>query len=93
MKTETYLILTHDEVNEQIPYAIICEVMGGARWNTGKRKRLMKERFTESEVDAICRLHKQAYDWHLRKGVPDEVKMTVQTYALWQKLANFCCEI
>ena len=93
MKTETYLILSHDEVNEQIPYALICEMMSGSRWNTGKRKRLMKERFTESEIDAIYRLHKQAYDWYLRKGVPDEVKMTVQTYALWQKLANFCCEI
>lgn len=93
MKTETYLILSHDEVNQQIPYAIVCEIMGSAYWNTGKRKRLMKERFTDSEVDAIYRLHKQAYDWYLRKGVPDEVKMTVQTYALWQKLANFCCEI
>ena len=93
MKTEIYLMLTHDEVNEQIPYALVCEVMGGSRWNTTKRKRLMKESFTESEIDAIHRLYKLAYAWHLRTGVPDEVRMTVQTYALWQKLANFCCEI
>ena len=93
MKSVTYLILSHDEVNEQIPYALVCETMSGSRWNTGKRKRLMKERFAESEINAIYRLHKQAYDWYLRKGVPEEVKMTVQTYALWQKLASFCCEI
>lgn len=93
MKAITYLILNHDEVNEQIPYAVICETMGGARWNTSKRKRLMKQHFTESEIEATCRLYKQAYDWYLRKGVPDEVKMTVQTYALWHKLANFCYEI
>jgi hypothetical protein len=93
MKTETYFILNHDEINERIPYTIVCETMSGARWNTGRRKRLMKQFFTESEVNAIYRLHKQAYDWCLRKGVPDEVKMTVQTYYLWQKLANFCCEI
>lgn len=93
MKTETYLILSHDEVNERIPYALVAETMSGARWGTGKRKRLMKQQFTESEIDAIYRLHKQAYDWYLRKGVPDEVKMTVRTYELWQKLASFCCEI
>ena len=93
MKVETYIILNRDEINRKIPYGVVCETMSGSRWNTGKRKRLMKERFTESEIDAIYRLHNQARDWYLRKGVPDEVKMTVQTYALWQKLANFCCEI
>lgn len=93
MKAITYLILNHDEVNEQIPYAIVAETMSGSRWCTTKRRRLMKEQFTESEIDAIHRLYKQAYSWYLVKGVPDEVKMTVQTYALWHKLANFCYEI
>ena len=93
MEATIYLTLTHDEVNERIPYAVVAETMSGSRWNTGKRKRLMKQYFTESEIDAIYRLHKQAYDWYLRKGVPEEVKMTINTYNLWQKLANFCCEI
>ena len=93
MKSVTYLILNHDEIQERIPYAIVAETMGSVRWNTGKRKRLMKQYFTEAEIEAIYRLHKQAYSWYLVKGVPDEVKMTTQTYALWQKLANFCCEI
>ena len=91
MKAVTYLILSHDEVNEQIPYAIVAETMSCAVWNTGKRKRLMKQYFTESEIEAIYRLHKQAYSWYLVKGVPDEVKMTLHTYELWQRLANFCC--
>lgn len=93
MTMTVYINLSHDEVNERIPYAIVAETMGSARWNTGRRRRLMKEFFTESEVDAIYRLHKQAYDWYLRKGVPEEVKMTINTYHLWQKLANFCREI
>jgi hypothetical protein len=88
-----YLSLNHDEIQERIPYAIVAETMSGAVWNTGKRKRLMKQYFTEAEIDATYRLHKQAYDWYLRKGVPDEIKMTMNTYYLWQKLANFCCEI
>lgn len=85
-----YISLNKDEIYEQIPYAIVAETMSGARWNTGRRRRLMKQQFTEAEIEATYRLHKQAYSWHLVKGVPEEVKMTMNTYHLWQKLANFC---
>ena len=88
-----YIALNRDEIQERIPYAIVAETMSGARWGTGKRKRLMKVFFTEAEIEAIYRLHKQAHSWYCVKGVPDEVKMSVNTYNLWQKLANFCCEI
>ena len=88
-----YIALNHDEIQERIPYAIVAETMSSAAWGTGKRKRLMKQWFTEAEVDAIYRLHKQAYSWYCVKGVPEEVKMSVKTYCLWQKLANFCCEL
>ena len=93
MKVKTYITLNRDEINQQIPYAVVCEVMSGAKWNTGKRKRLMKERFTEAEREKIYKLHKQARSWHLVKGVPDELKLSVNTLLLWQKLANFCYEL
>lgn len=86
-----YISLNRDEIQEKIPYAVVAEIMGSAYWNTGRRKRLMKQYFTESEIEAIYRLHKQAHSWHLVKGVPDEVKMTLHTYELWQRLAGFCC--
>lgn len=85
-----YISLNQDEIYEQIPYAIVAETMSGARWNTGHRRRLMKQQFTEAEIEATYRLHKQAYSWYLVKGVPEAVKMTLNTYHLWQKLANFC---
>jgi hypothetical protein len=88
-----YIALNHDEIQERIPYAIVAETMSSAVWGTGKRKRLMKQWFAEAEIDAIYRLHKQAYSWYCVKGVPEEVKMSVNTYNLWQKLANFCCEL
>lgn len=88
-----YIALNREEIQERIPYAIVAETMSSAVWNTMRRKRLAKEFFTEVEMDAIYRLHRQARDWYLYKGVPDEVKMTVKTYCLWQKLANFCCEL
>lgn len=87
---EFYISLNQDEIRERIPYAIVAETMSSAVWNTGKRKRFMKQCFTEAEIKAIYRLHQQAYNWYLRKGVPDEVTMTMKTYFLWQKLANFC---
>lgn len=88
-----YISLNQDEIRQKIPYTVVCEIMSGAKWNTGKRKRLMKQYFTESEIEATYRLHKQAREWYIYKGVPEEIKMTLQTYDLWQKLANFCCQL
>lgn len=88
------LELSHDEVCERIPYQLVCETMCGSRWNTGKRKKLMKERFTEKEIDKIYKMKSQAYSWTLTKGVPLEgVKMSINTLGLWEKLAAFCMEL
>ena len=93
MKVETYLVLNRDEINRQIPYGVVCVGMSSARWDTCKRKRLMKQRFTATEIDAIYRLHKQARNWYLVKGVPDELRITPHILKLWNKLADFCCEL
>lgn len=88
-----YISLNRDEIQREIPYTVVAETMSGAKWNTGRRKRLMMEQFTEAEREATNRLHHQARDWYLYKGVPDEIKMTLNTYHLWHKLAAFCCEL
>lgn len=93
MKIETRLVLNRDEINQRIPYAVVCEGMSSARWNTGRRKRLMKQYFTETEIDAIYRMRKQAHSWCLVKGVPEELRITPHILALWNKLAAFCCEL
>ena len=90
---EFYISLNREEIQERIPYPVVAETMSCSIWNTGKRKRLMKQYFTEAEIEATYRLHRQAREWHLYKGVPDEVKMTYRTYELWQRLASFCCII
>lgn len=87
-----YISLNREEIQEQIPYAVVAETMSRSVWNSGRRKRLMKEQFTEAEIKASYAMHKQAYDWYLRKGVPEEIKMTLKTYRLWHKLADFCCQ-
>ena len=90
---EVYVSLTREEIEELIPYKVVAETMSCSRWNTGKRKRLMKEQFTETEINASYRMHQQARDWFIYKGVPDEIKIKPTTIALWHKLAAFCAEL
>ena len=85
-----YLKLTRDEVARKIPYAMICEMRYGARWETGRRRRAWTANFSEAERKAAGELFKQAHSWYLVKGVPDSVKMKATTFALWMKLAEFC---
>ena len=48
----TYLVLTSDEVNLRIPYALVCMTRFGAHWETGRRRRRWLEEFTEQERES-----------------------------------------
>lgn len=87
------MVLTAAEVHANIPYSMVCMGRYGSAWNTMHRKRRWKMEFTEAEREAATRLFSQSHNWLLGKGVPDEVRMTPATYALWQKLGNFCASI
>lgn len=93
MKCEIFITLTRDEIQKQIPYAIIAETMGSSIWNTGRCKRLKREWFTEKEIEQFSRLHNYARKWYLIKGVPDEVKLQFRTIVLFQKLGDFCASL
>ena len=87
------LVFTADEIREQIAYPLICETMCGVAWDTSKRKRRWLEEFTERERIACSKLRAQAYKWHLKTGVPDEVTMSHNTLRLWYKLEEFCASL
>lgn len=87
------IVLSRDEVQKQIPYAMICETRYGAVWETMRRKRLWKESFTESEKEIAYKLFRQAHSWYLGKGIPDEVRMSLNTRCMWDRLAAFCCSL
>ena len=89
-----YIELSHEEIQKEIPYCIIAETTSRAIWNTGRRKRLWSQMFTERERETCAKIRRQAYNWALVKGVPDEgVKMTIGTYQLWHKFADFCATL
>lgn len=87
------VVLTRDEVNANIPYDLICMTRYGAHWETRKRKQRWLAEFTEAERNAASRLFALSHTWFLVKGVPDEVRMSAHTLALWLKLGEFCASI
>lgn len=88
-----YLEMERDEIQEKLPYGVICEAKEGSRWNTMRRKRRWAKEFSEQEREAAGEIFRKAHSWMLVKGVPDKVKMTLSTYSLWQKLGEFCASI
>lgn len=87
------LVMTREEVHDNIPYAMICMARYGRSWDTMHRKRRWKVEFTEAERVAAKRLFSQSHNWMLGRGVPDTVTMVTGTYVLWQKLGAFCASI
>ena len=87
------LKFSRDEIQKEIPYMVICEAHEGARWNTGRRKRLWNEWFTEQEKEASTRIFRLARSWALVKGAPKTLTLTPATLALWRKLGDFCASL
>lgn len=87
------IVLSHEEVHANIPYALICMTRYGSAWCTGRRKRRWISEFTEDERKVASRLFSKSHDWTVGRGVPDTVRMSAETYALWMKLGAFCGSI
>lgn len=87
------LVMTHEEVNANIAYSLICFARYGSAWDTGRRRRAWLADFSESEREAAGRLFRMAHDWTVGRGVPDTVQMSRKTFHLWQKLGDFCASI
>ena len=93
MQVRIMLKLTYDEIQEKIPYPLVCETYCREIFRTGRAKRLRKERFTDAEWERCLDLCKIARKWFLVSGVPEEVTMSARTLALWHKLAEYCMEL
>lgn len=89
---QTYIVLNRNEVSK-LPYALICEVIGSGKWNSGQRRRKYAEAFTKYERRKCKELYELSVDWHLRRGIPDTVRMQSQTLILWRRLADFCAAL
>ena len=86
------MILSIEEVKENIPYQMICETRYSAAWNTMRRKRFWKKDFSETEREKAEKMFKQAHSWCI-KGVTETVRMDFPTYRLWKKIIRLCYSI
>lgn len=87
------IVLSYEEVHRYIPYSLICMTRYGAHWDTRRRRRRWLSEFTEDERKAASRLFSKSHDWTVGRGVPDTVRMSTGTFALWMKLGSFCASI
>lgn len=85
--------MTGEDIRNELQYPLICETMESSIWNTGHRRRTYSETFARSEQKKISEIKKQAHNWYLVKGAPDEITMSYDTYMLWNRLAEFCLSL
>ena len=52
MTVRMYLEMERDEIEEKLPYGVICEAKEGSRWNTMRRRRRWTKGFSEKEREA-----------------------------------------
>ena len=87
------IVLNHFEIENNIPYRLVAEARFGYVWDTLRRRRNWNEMFSPSEQEQAEKLFTQARNWYMNRGIPESVRMTLSTYALWHKLAQFCASL
>lgn len=87
------VVFSRDEIQQRLPYEMICITRYGSSWEIGKRKLRWTKEFTELERDSARSIFRKSYLWYLVKGVPNEVSITTETLNLWDKVANFCASL
>lgn len=84
------IVLTNEEVDQYIPYGMICMTRYSGIWNTIRRKIMWNEEFSETERFKAEKLFCQAHNWAVGHGVPSTVRFDLFTFGLWKKIEAFC---
>jgi len=84
-------IFEHDEL-KRLQSAVVVE-MWDRVLGTGSGKRKFKAEFNKKERDLIRVYYKIFYKWNFGKvggtGIPQQHKMSIQTYELMKRACNF----
>jgi len=82
---------SRDEINTEIPYAVIVE-----NWSkrlVGKGRREYLKAFTLKERMSIGMYYPKFYKWYLITGVPDHFTFVLRNVELLQRAGNFFARI
>jgi len=87
------MVLDRDEINRQLPYAVIVENWDKVKSSGSKRRKYLAE-FSESERKRLSDLYrKYFYNWYLRTGVPKTFTCRPETLELAQRAGNFFASV
>jgi len=87
------IVMSRDEVIENVPYQIVCSTRYGCMWDTYRRRRRWEAEFNVYERELAEKLFKQSHIWFVSRGIPENVRMNIATYTLWHRLARFCASL
>lgn len=88
-KVSVLITFNRQDIINNLPYALICDVVHGDTWSTRERK-AFEQLFTGEEKEMADKIVRQAYKWRIKTGVPDSITLTTQEYKIWMILADFC---
>lgn len=90
---EIELILTKEEINQSIPYNMICQTRYGSIWDTMRRKLRWNAEFSDDEKSKAEKIFRQTHNWSVGNGIPDTVRMHLSEIKLWNKIEMFCMSL
>lgn len=93
MKVTTSFVLDREDINRTLPYSLICMTRYGADWQKTSTRKRFEEEFTSEEREDAEDIFRKSHRWLLTVGVPEETRMTGETFALWLKLGEFCASV
>lgn len=92
MTIKTVVTLTAEDIQEQIPYALINETHSTSLWHTGKCKRAYEAHFSPKEQKLNDYLFSLSHTWYT-KGVPETHSLPLHALLAWIRLGDFCASI
>jgi hypothetical protein len=81
-----YTAFNYDELN-RLQYPVLLELWD--RFKDGSRRRKYLARFNEKEREILQHYYKLFYDWHFRRGTPEECIMKITTYEFLHRAINW----
>lgn len=86
------LMLTREQVEQDIPYKTICAAKNSPLWDSYTCANRWSKEFSGAETTDAEVLFKQADKW-MQNGIPATVRMSEAAFDLWLKLGAFCSSL
>ena len=87
------IVMSREEVGQNIQYGMIYMTRYSGIWNTMLRKIRWNEEFSKEEQFRAEKLFCQAHNWSVGYGIPNTIRVDLFTFGLWKKIEAFCMSL